>query len=113
MYLIILKKKIKKDAEKAVEHFKGSFYEKITFSTFKKSNYTEGAIITVTPAHEPTDIRWENREYSNYARLGNRLVTFLATFLLLAICAGFVILISWGQVSLFCFFIYLNYFNKI
>ncbi len=57
--------------------------------------------VEVKRAPEPTDILWNNLNYSSKSRLKARLVSFVITLLIIAFCFAIIIVINWAQVIFF------------
>jgi len=73
-----------------------SFIRKICFGS-KNTFDMKGNKITVRDAPEPTDVLWKNLGYTNKEKRRSRVITNLATLLILAIGFILIMLISWAE----------------
>jgi hypothetical protein len=53
---------------------------------------------TVTPAPEPTDVIWENLEYTYWNRVFRQICVYIISFILMGISFGVVLFFNWIQV---------------
>ena len=94
------------------------FFDKCSFTAFQKNflkfklyfclkNLPENLLIfknnvlVVEMAPEPNDVLWENLHYPMKYKLKKRFGIYAVTLLILAICFGLILGISYGQVMLY------------